>query len=232
MSPRSPRIKVTRLAVAAVSLALAAAVAASGTARAVTVTVHGYPNPTAYAEAVKLSHLNTVGICAGYARSKFPDNEPSDVSFGHTLDGKSLSLRYYVIELDSSGTHIPAGKSESYMTGILHNEYTGTTITLKHGPDTTAIQADHVVALGDAWQTGACHWSSSKRESFAIDVAELRAVDTRDNEVKSDKDAAQWLPPANRTWYVETQINIKAKYGLGVTAAERSAMIRVLKTGK
>jgi hypothetical protein len=79
---------------------------------------------------------------------------------------------------------------------------------------------------------GACHWSSSKRKSFAIDVAELRAVDTYDNEVKSDKDAAQWLPPANRTWYVETQINIKAKYGLGVTAAERSVMTRVLKTGK
>jgi len=148
------------------------------------------------------------------------------------LDGKSLSLRYYVIELDSSGARIPAGKSESYMTGTLHNEYTGKAITLRHGPDTAAIQAGHIVALGDAWKTGACRWSSSKRKSFAIDVAELRAVDTLDNEVKSDKDAAQWLPPANRTWYVETQINIKAKYGLGVTAAERSAMTRVLKTGK
>ncbi len=30
----------------------------------------------------------------------------------------------------------------------------------------------------------------------------------------------------NRTWYVDTQINIKAKYGLGVTAAERNAMIQ------
>ena len=225
-------MKVKRLAFAAVSLALAAAVAASGTAHAATVTVHGYPNPTAYNEAVKLSHLKTVGTCAGYARSKFPDNEPSDVSSGHTLDGKSLSLRYYVIELDSTGAHIPAGKSQSYMTGTLHNEYTGKTITLMHGPDTTAIQVDHVVALGDAWKTGACHWASGTRKSFAIDVAELRAVDTHDNEVKSDKDAAQWLPPANRTWYVETQINIKAKYGLGVTAAERTAMIRVLKTGK
>ena len=223
-------MKVKRLAVAAVPLALAAAVAASGTARAAT--VHGYQNAAAYAEAVKLSHLKTAGTCAGYARSKFPDNEPSDVSSGHTLDGKSLSLRYYVIELDSSGAHIPAGKSESYMTGTLHNEYTGKAITLTHGPDTTAIQVDHVVALGDAWKTGACRWSSSKRTSFAIDVAELRAVDTRDNEAKSDKDAAQWLPPANRTWYVETQINIKAKYGLGVTAAERSAITRVLKTGK
>jgi hypothetical protein len=39
----------------------------------------------------------------------------------------------------------------------------------------------------------------------------------------------RWL----RHWYnVETQINIKAKYGLGVTAAERSAMTRVLKTRK
>jgi hypothetical protein len=223
-------MKVKRLAVAAVPLALAAAVAASGTARAAT--VHGYPNPTAYDEAVKLSHLKTVGTCAGYARSKFLDNEPSDVPSGHKLDGKSLSLRYYVIELDSSGAHIAAGKSESYMTGTLHNEYTGKTITLKHGPDTTAIEVDHVVALGDAWKVGACHWSSSKRKSFAIDVGELRAVDTHDNEVKSDKDAAQWLPPANRTWYVETQINIKTKYGMGVTAAERSAMTRVLKTGK
>jgi len=223
-------MKVKWLAVAAAPLALAAAVAASGTARAAT--VHGYQNAAAYAEAVKLSHLKTAGTCAGYVRSKFPDNEPSDVSSGHKLDGKSLSLRYYVIELDSSGAHIPAGKSESYMTGTLHNEYTGTAITLTHGPDTTAIQVDHIVALGDAWKMGACRWPSSKRESFAIDVAELRAVDTHDNEVKSDKDAAQWLPPANRTWYVETQINIKAKYGLGVTAAERSAMTRVLKTGK
>jgi hypothetical protein len=223
-------MKVKRLAVAVVPLALAAAVAASGTAYAAT--VHGYPNATAYDEAVTLSHLKTVGTCAGYARSKFPDNEPSDVSSGHTLDGKSLSLRYYVIELDSSGARIPAGKSESYMTGTLHDEYTAKTITLTHGPDTTAIQVDHVVALGDAWETGACNWSSSKRKSFAIDVAELRAVDTHDNEVKSDKDAAQWLPPANRTWYVETQINIKAKYDLGVTAAERSVMTRVLKTGK
>ena len=223
-------MKVKQLGTAAVTLAFAAAVAASGTARAGT--VHGYPNAAAYNEAVKLSHLKTVGSCAGYARSKFPDNEPSGVSSGHKLDGKSLSLRYYVIELDSSGAHIPAGKSQSYMTGTLHNEYTGTSITLRHGPDTTAIQADHVVALGDAWKVGACHWSSSKRESFAIDVSGLRAVDTRDNEVKSDKDAAQWLPPANRTWYVETQINVKVKYSLGVTAAERSAMTRVLKTGK
>jgi hypothetical protein len=223
-------MKLKRLAAAAVPLALAVAVGAAGPARAGT--VHGYPNPTAYNEAVKLSHLKTVGTCAGYVRSKFPDNEPSDVSSGRKLDGKSLSLRYYVIELDSSGAHIPAGKSESYMTGILHNEYTGKTITLKHGPDTTAIQVDHIVALGDAWKVGACHWSSAKRKSFAIDVAELRAVDTGDNEVKSDKDAAQWLPPANRTWYVETQINIKVKYGLGVTAAERSAMTTALKTGK
>ena len=223
-------MKVKRLAAAVVPLALAAVFAAAGTAHAAT--VHGYPTVAAYDAAVKLSHLKTAGTCGGYARSQFPDNEPSDVSSGHTLDGKSLSLRYYVIELDSSGAQIPAGKSESYMTGTLHNKYTGTTITLKHGPDTTAIQVDHIVALGDAWQVGACHWSSSKRKAFAIDVAELRAVDTRDNEVKSDKDAAQWLPPANRAWYVETQVNIKAKYGLGVTAAERSAMTRVLKTGK
>src|ERR1700748_1488484 len=141
-------MKLKRLAAFAVPLALIGAVAASAPARAGA--AHGFRNATPYAEAVKLSHLKTVGTCAGYVRSKFPDNEPSDVSSGHTLDGKSLSLRYYVFELDSSGAHIPAGESESYMTGTLHNEYTATTITLKHGPDTTGIQGDHVVALGDA----------------------------------------------------------------------------------
>src|SRR3984957_15067034 len=167
-------MKVKGLAVAAVTLALAAAVGASGTANATP--IHGYPNATAYQEAIKLSHLKTDGACGGYARSKFPDNEPSDVSSGHKLDGKSLSLRYYVIELDSSGASIPAGKSESYMTGTLHNEYTGTTITLKHGPDTTAIQADHIVALGDAWEVGACHWSSSRRKSLATGVTQQTTV--------------------------------------------------------
>jgi hypothetical protein len=229
---RNPRVKVKLLAAAVAPLILAAAVAASGPAQAATGPVHGYPNATAYNEAVKLSHLKTVGTCAGYVRSKFPDNEPSDISSGHKLDGRSLTLRYYVIELDSSGAQIPAGKSESYMTGTLHNEYTGKTIALRHGSDSTAIQVDHIVALGDAWKVGACHWSSSRRASFAVNVSELRAVDTSDNESKSDKDAAQWLPPANRTWYVETQINIKAKYGLGVSVTERSAMTRVLKTGK
>jgi hypothetical protein len=50
-------MKVKRLAAAAVAVALAAAVAASGTAHAAP--VHGYPNATAYHEAVKLSHLKT-----------------------------------------------------------------------------------------------------------------------------------------------------------------------------
>ncbi len=81
-------MKIKRLAVAAVTVAVATAVATAGTAHAAP-PVHGYLNAAAYAEAVKLSHLKTVGTCAGYVRSKFPDNEPSDVSSGHKLDGKS-----------------------------------------------------------------------------------------------------------------------------------------------
>src|ERR1700742_5342389 len=103
-------VRVKRGLLLSAALAVGAAVAGGTTAHAATVasvasgtvhaaTVHGYPNATAYDEAVKLSHLKTVGTCAGYARSKFPDNEPSDV------------------------------------------------------------QADHIVALGDAWKMGACPWS-------------------------------------------------------------------------
>src|ERR1700677_4838160 len=84
--PGAPRMKVKQLAVAAVTLALAAAVAAPGTAHA-TPPSHCYPPAAASQDAVKLSHLKTDGACAWYARSKFPDNEPSDVPSGHKLDG-------------------------------------------------------------------------------------------------------------------------------------------------
>lgn len=115
------------------------------------------------------------------------------------------------------------------ISGLLHDPYTGRTITFVKSR-ATAVQIDHVVALGDAWQTGAQGWSAGQRLSFANDPLELLAVDGPSNERKGDGDAATWLPPNKsfRCSYVARQVAVKAKYHLWVTAAERAAMTRIL----
>jgi hypothetical protein len=94
----------------------------------------------------------------------------------------------------------------------------------------TAVQVDHVVALGDAWQTGAQALTGGQRLAFANDPGNLLAVAGRVNEQKSDSDAASWLPPnrAFRCGYVARQLAVKRKYRLWLTPAEKAAIAGVL----
>ena len=116
--------------------------------------------------------------------------------------------------------------------GRLHDPYTGKQIAFVRGPRSDVVQIDHVVALSDAWQTGAQGWKPATRAAFANDPLELLAVDGPTNERKGNGDAATWLPPRKtyRCAYVARQVAVKAKYGLWVTPAERTAIATVLRT--
>jgi hypothetical protein len=117
------------------------------------------------------------------------------------------------------------------LSGRLADPYTGRTITFRRGQDTSDdVQIDHVVALSNAWQTGAQQLDARTRELFGNDPLNLLAVDGPTNSAKGDGDAATWLPPARayRCAYVARQVAVKAKYGLWVTSAERDAIARIL----
>lgn len=117
------------------------------------------------------------------------------------------------------------------VSGQLSDPYTGRVITFRRGADSSdAIQIDHVVALSDAWQSGAWRLSIDQRIQLANDPLELLAVDGPANQQKGGANAASWLPAnkAFRCSYVARQIAVKDKYGLSVTSAERDAMLRVL----
>jgi hypothetical protein len=116
--------------------------------------------------------------------------------------------------------------------GTLDDPYSGETIAFVRGPDSAAVQIDHVVALSDAWQKGAQQWTAEQRQEFANDPANLLAVDGPTNQAKGAGDAATWLPPSTgyRCAYVAQQIRVKAAYGLWVTQAEKDAMDRQLDT--
>ncbi|WIA98016.1 HNH endonuclease family protein [Curtobacterium sp. MCBA15_004] len=115
--------------------------------------------------------------------------------------------------------------------GELTSPYTGQHVDFVRGNTTsTLVQIDHVVALENAWRTGAQQLSLQEREALANDPANLFAVDGHSNAQKRSGDAATWLPAATgfRCTYVEHQVAVKTTYRLWVTPAERDAMARVL----
>lgn len=116
--------------------------------------------------------------------------------------------------------------------GSLEDPYTGKVIQFVRGSSSSsAVQIDHVVALSNAWQTGAQQLSEVRRVAFANDPLNLLAVDGPANQQKGDGDAATWLPSsvAFRCQYVARQIAVKQKYSLWVVLPEKEAMQRVLR---
>ena len=117
--------------------------------------------------------------------------------------------------------------------GTLIDPYSGETINFTRGNTSSMeVQIDHVVALSNAWQTGAFKLSIKERTAFANDPMNLLAVKGRLNSQKNDGDAATWLPPLKnyRCDYVARQIAVKIKYKLWFTAPEKEAMVRILKS--
>ncbi|MFJ3383376.1 MULTISPECIES: HNH endonuclease family protein [unclassified Curtobacterium] len=117
------------------------------------------------------------------------------------------------------------------VSGELVSPYTGQAIDFVRGDTTsTLVQIDHVVALENAWTTGAQQLGQDEREALANDPENLFAVDQHSNAQKRSGDAATWLPAdtAFRCTYVEHQVAVKTKYRLWVAPAERDAITRVL----
>lgn len=168
----------------------------------------------------------------GYSRAEFGSawTDANDDLLGHN----GCDTRNDILGRDLHGVTFKAGtRNCAVLTGTLTDPYTAHTIAFTRGVTTsTAIQIDHVVALGDAWQTGAEYLSPQARLDLANDPLELLAVDGPTNEAKGDGDAATWLPrnKAYRCAYVARQVAVKARYSLWVTPAEHDAIARVLTT--
>ena len=157
----------------------------------------------------------------GYDRSSFshwrdPDRNGCDAR----NDILRRDLTNLVIKTDSNGCKV--------LGGVLADPYSGKNIDFVFGA--SLIDIDHVVALSNAWQTGAFQFTSEIRLQFANDPLNLLAVSASLNRQKGDGDAATWLPPTKsyRCQYVARQIAVKKKYGLWLTKPEKVAMSTLL----
>jgi hypothetical protein len=173
--------------------------------------------------------LDTLAVKARSARDTYDRS-----AFGEAwvdVDRNGCDTRNDILRRDLAAVEFVNGSQCQVAGGTFREPYTGRMIGFRRGAETSAaVQIDHVVALGDAWQKGAQQLTAHQREHLANDPLNLIAVDGPANQDKSASDAATWLPPnkAFRCHYVARQISVKAAYHLWVTPAEKEAMKRIL----
>jgi hypothetical protein len=186
-----------------------------------------HPRPVAGTSAAATARAELAGLAvhadgslAGYSRTLFG----GDWAYSDGCNTRDRILTRDLTDVTYRAyTCIPVA-------GVLRDPYSGAVIDFSKSRP-MQVQIDHVVAVANAWETGAAGWQRAERIAFYNDPTELLAVSGVLNDEKGDADAAGWLPP-NVSFdcsYVERQVAVKAKYRLWVTPAERSAMSRTLR---
>jgi len=157
----------------------------------------------------------------GYSRAQFP--HWSD------LDRNGCDSRNEILKRDLTQIVFKVGTKDcKVLSGVLQDPFSNKVLNFTTAK--SVVDIDHLVALSNAWQTGAAYFDKNIRTQIANDPINLLAVDAKLNRQKGDGDAATWLPPNKsfRCEYVSRQIAVKAKYSLWVTDAEKAAIVRVL----
>jgi Protein of unknown function (DUF1524) len=180
-----------------------------------------YP-PDVPSKAVAQSELDALtvqdeGASAPYDRDLFP----------HWITVDGCTTRETVLQRDGDGVEVG---SDCYPTsGSWYSEWDGETRTAP-----SDLDIDHVVALSEAWDSGASEWTTDQRQDFANDLTgpQLIAVTAESNRSKSDNDPAEWVPPltSSHCAYAKMWIHTKARWDLTVDSAEKDALQPLLDT--
>ena len=136
------------------------------------------------------------------------------------LDGNGCDTREEVLMRDS----VSKPQVDSYRCYVVAGDWVSPYDGAKLG-DRGDVDIDHVVALKEAWDSGAWAWSESQRKAYANDMTDRRtliAVTDRVNVSKSDKDPSNWMPPLRSYWctYLADWISVKARWGLSMDQSE------------
>ena len=168
-----------------------------------------------------LLHLSTrsEGGSATYERSAFRHWVDADQDGCDTRE-EVLIAESRVATATGAGCRVLTGRWVSW--------YDGATWT-----DPSDVDIDHVVALKEAWESGARSWTSTRRQAFANDLGHpwaLEAVTDTVNAAKADRDPAQWLPPrpGAHCRYAQRWVAVKYRWRLTVDSAERAELSSLL----
>jgi len=151
----------------------------------------------------------------GYERDLFPHWTDDD--------GDGCNTRYEVLLAEAIVAPSVSGTCD-VTGGMWLSSYDGVEIN-----DAGGVQIDHLVALAEAWYSGAFSWTTDQRERFANDLGvpwALNAVSPDANQAKGSDDPAEWLPPRPSALcpYVEAWVGMKVRWNLTIDPAEEEAL--------
>jgi hypothetical protein len=112
-------------------------------------------------------------------------------------------------------------------TGTIHDVYSSRDYPAANTRD---FDVDHVVALADAWRSGANTWTRARRVAFANDPTELVLTTAHTNRSKGDQGPDTWAPTSHpgACSYAARYAAVKYLWGLGPDPdhgdAERAAI--------
>jgi hypothetical protein len=168
----------------------------------------------ATASAVLAELVTADEVRAGYQRSLFP----------HWLDtdGDGCDTRREVLVAEA----VTAPADCRSNAGVWSSVYDGKRFT-----DARKLDVDHVVALAEAWDSGARKWTTTRRAAFANDLTSpwsLVAVSAASNRSKSDKDISAWNASTTdgRCFLVVATVITKWRWSLSVDRRERAGLAK------
>jgi len=133
----------------------------------------------------------------------------------------SCTARQYILKRD--GTNVVTSDGCQPTSGSWQSDFDNVWTTT-----VSNATIDHVVALSEAWASGAWSWTTAQRQAFANDInsPQLWIATTSANSSKSDYDPAEWMPTNTsvRCDYVKAWIHVKYLYDLDVDSAEKTAL--------
>ena len=190
--------------------ALVGVLLAAGCAAAAPQAAEPTPTPSAVADLI----VAPEGRRAGYDRSLFDE--------GVDADGDGCHTRCEVLERQRRAD-LPGLAGGGWL-----SSYDGYTTD-----DAGELEVDHVVALAEAWDSGASTWTAELRAAFAndLDTPELLAVTAATNRSKGDRDPAEWQPPSRASWcdFGAAWVAVKVHWGLTADRAEVDALTNLLR---
>lgn len=125
---------------------------------------------------------------------------------------------------------------ESQLKSSSCSEYKGSWLSIYDNQtitDPTKLDIDHVVALAEAWDSGANLWTKQQRQDFANDLTSpysLVAVSASSNRKKSDKDFSDYQASTKtgRCFLAESVIITKWRWSLTIDERERKSLLSAI----
>ncbi|MFI6296888.1 DUF1524 domain-containing protein [Nonomuraea sp. NPDC050790] len=178
----------------------------------------GMPTTAVALQQLQLIEVASESHADSYDRALFPHW----ITISGTCNTRETTLK-------RDGDQVVVNSSCAAVSGSWYSPYDGVTWTQASDLDT-----DHMVALAQAWRSGAWAWTTEKRRQFANSLSDTQLWNVTDNvnQSKSDKDPAQWRPPlaSFHCDYAKSWTDVKYDWGLTADQAEVDALADMLAT--